>query len=130
MTRHEALEILGYRCDTHGSPPEITRWLDARPMPALPDGATDWDAIIAAAEDLVGHRKTWPNSAAFLGEFSMPELAAIELSADPTIAALRLVLAAWTADVWSDDERIQLGMAALVDAEIIDQERADEILAP
>jgi hypothetical protein len=81
-----------------------------------------------ARESSQSDRKTWPNAGAFLGEFSLEELAGIELSTNPIIAALRLVLAAWTADVWSDDERILLGMDALVDAGILAQERANEIL--
>jgi hypothetical protein len=80
------------------------------------------NAIIAA-------RKTWPNAAAFLGEFTMPELAAISLSLDPTIAALRLLLASWPADVWSDDPRIQMGLDALVSAGVIDSERQAAIVA-
>jgi hypothetical protein len=74
-------------------------------------------------------RKTWPNAAAFLGEFSLPELAAISLSTDPTIAALRLLLASWTADIWSDEARIQVGLAKLVETEIIDETRKAAILA-
>jgi hypothetical protein len=74
-------------------------------------------------------RKVWPNASAFLAEFTMPELAAIELSTDPTIAALRLLLASWPADVWSDDPRIVMGLAALVSAGIIDETRSAEIVA-
>jgi hypothetical protein len=81
------------------------------------------DELAAAA------RKTWPNAAAFLGEFTMPELAAIELSTDPTIAALRLLLASWTADVWSDDPRIVMGLDALESAGIITEARRGEIVA-
>jgi hypothetical protein len=88
------------------------------------------DAMEAQLAESPPDRKTWPSAAAFLGEFSMPELAAIELSTNPIIAALRLVLAAWTADVWSDDERILIGMGALVDAGILAQERAAAILQP
>ena len=74
-------------------------------------------------------RKTWPNAALFLAEFSMPELAAIELSLDPTIAALRLLLASWPADIYSDDPRIIGGLDALVSAEIIDEARWAWIVA-
>lgn len=74
-------------------------------------------------------RKVWPSAAAFLGEFSMAELAAIELSTEPTIAALRLVLASWPGQVWSDNEQIQIGLDALVSTGIIDQSRRDEIEA-
>jgi len=73
-------------------------------------------------------RKTWHNAAAFLGEFSLEELAAISLSLDPTVAALRLLLASWAADVWSDDPRIQLGLAKLVETGIIDEIRKTAIL--
>jgi hypothetical protein len=74
-------------------------------------------------------RKTWPNASAFLGEFTMPELAAISLSLDPTIAALRLLLASWPADVWSDDPRIIMGLDALETAGIITEARRGEIVA-
>ncbi len=74
-------------------------------------------------------RKIWPNSAAFLAEFTMPELAAISLSLDPTIAALRLLLASWPADIYSDDPRIIGGLSALVAVGIITEARRKEILA-
>jgi hypothetical protein len=74
-------------------------------------------------------RKIWLNSAAFLSEFTMPELAAISLSLDPTIAALRLLLASWPADVWSDDPRIVMGLDALESAGIINEARRGEIVA-
>ena len=80
------------------------------------------NAILAA-------RKTWPNAAMFLAEFTMPELAAIELSLDGTVAALRLLLASWPADIYSDDPRIIGGLAALVSAGIIDEARRAEIVA-
>jgi hypothetical protein len=80
------------------------------------------NAILAA-------RKIWPNAAAFLSEFTMPELAAISLSLDPTIAALRLLLASWPADIYSDDPRIIGGLGALVAAGIITELSRAEILA-
>jgi hypothetical protein len=79
-------------------------------------------AILAA-------RKIWPDAATFLGEFTMSELAAIELSTDHTIAALRLLLASWPADIYSDDPRIIGGLSALVAAGIITEARRGEILA-
>jgi hypothetical protein len=92
------------------------------------DGA--WVVVDLTPDELAARaRKTWPNASAFLGEFSMPELAAISLSADPTIAALRLLLASWPSDVWSDDARIVMGLAALVSAGIIDETRSAEITA-
>jgi len=74
-------------------------------------------------------RKIWPNAATFLGEFTMLELAAISLSLDPIIAALRLLLASWPADVWSDDPRIVMGLDALETAGIITEARRGEIVA-
>lgn len=74
-------------------------------------------------------RKVWPNSSLFLQSFTFPEMAGISLSTDPTIAALRLLLTAWAGEVWSDDPRIQMGMQALVASGIINQARADDILA-
>ena len=59
----------------------------------------------------------------------MTELAAISLSTDPTVAALRLLLLAWPADVWSDDPRIVGGLAALVASGIINETRKAEIIA-
>ena len=74
-------------------------------------------------------RKTWENAAAFLDEFELTELAAISLSSDPTVAALRLLLASWPKDVWSDDPRIVMGLAKLVEVGIIDETRKTAILA-
>ena len=82
-----------------------------------------------AENEILSARKVWPNAAMFLAEFSMPELAAIELSLDPTIAALRLLLASWPADIYSDDPRIIGGLDALVSAEIIDEARWAWIVA-
>lgn len=82
-----------------------------------------------AENAILANRKIWQNAALFLNEFSMPELAAIELSIDPTIAALRLLLASWPADIYSDDPRIIGGLYALVAAGIIDEARRGEIVA-
>lgn len=73
--------------------------------------------------------KRWPNAAAFLGEFELAELAAIELSTHPTVAALRLLLGVWPGEVWQGDARIQLSLAALVEATILTPERLDELTA-
>jgi hypothetical protein len=104
-----------YDAATHHAP----EWVDGQ-----------WVSVALTADALAAlARKTWPNAAAFLSEFSLPELAAISLSTDPTIAALRLLLASWPADVWSDDPRIVMGLAALVSAGIIDETRSAEITA-
>ncbi len=85
---------------------------------AIFEATYDENAPLIAQQEALATRKIWPNAAAFLGEFIMPELAAISLSTDPTVAALRLLLASWPSDVWSDDPRIVGGLAALVDSGI------------
>jgi hypothetical protein len=96
---------------------------------AIFDATYDENAPFLAEQEAHAARKIWPNAAAFLGGFSMPELAAISLSTDPTVAALRLLLASWPSDVWSDDPRIVMGLGALVSAGIIDETRSAEIVA-
>jgi hypothetical protein len=109
--------------------PKADAWAE---LPAQPSPDAIWQNgqwVVPVIDPAVAARKTWPNAAAFLGEFSLPELAAISLSTDPTIAALRLLLASWTADIWSDEPRIQLGLAKLVETGIIDEAGKAAILA-
>jgi hypothetical protein len=73
-------------------------------------------------------RKIWANSAKFLEEFTVVELAAIALSQNPTVASLRLLLTAWHTEVWSDDHRITSGMDILVSEGLITSERKNQIL--
>lgn len=73
--------------------------------------------------------KTWANAEYFMAEFSLPEMGAIALSADPTIAALRFMLSTWFSTVRADDERVILGLATLVAAGIISEARRTEITA-
>jgi hypothetical protein len=96
--------------------------------PEWADG--QWVSTPLTPEEIAASaRKIWPNAATFLAEFTMPELAAISLSLDPTIAALRLLLASWPADIYSDDPRIIGGLSALVAVGIITESRRGEILA-
>lgn len=74
-------------------------------------------------------RKVWPNVQAFMAEFSMEELAAISLSTDPTIAALRMVLMTWLSEVHSDDPRVIAGLARLIEVGILTQSRRDAIIS-
>jgi hypothetical protein len=74
-------------------------------------------------------RKSWDNSSMFIQEFTLTEMAAISLSQDPTVAALRLLLSTWLGEVWSDDPRVQSGLSALINSGIINEARRDEILA-
>jgi len=89
-----------------------------------------WGIIDLTDEELAAKaRKTWMTSADFIGEFTLGELAAVQLSTNPTIAALRFILAAWSKPVWSDDPRIQLGLSTMVTEKLITSERSAEILA-
>ena len=84
---------------------------------------------LSPEEQAAAARKVWPTSADYLIEFTFPEMASISLSTDPTIAALRLLLASWSGEVWSDDTRVQAGLAALVSQGIITEARREAILA-
>jgi len=89
-----------------------------------------WCAVELTADELAAKaRKTWMTSADFIGEFTLGELAAVQLSTNATIAALRFILAAWSKPVWSDDPRIQLGFTTMVSENLITAERKAEILA-
>ena len=73
--------------------------------------------------------KWWVNAAAFLEEFSSDELFAIHTSQVPLIVQLAMTLLAWTGEVWSSDQRITLGMQALVSTGVLTAERRNEILS-
>jgi hypothetical protein len=89
----------------------------------------DWKIIpLTDEEQAAAARKIWQKAAHFLSEFSMPEMAAISISTDPTIAALRLMLSAWPGPIWSDDARIAGGLAYLVESGILTEARKAVIL--
>jgi len=71
----------------------------------------------------------WPNVQSFMAAFTMPEKAAIELSTDATIAALRLELTTWLTEVHPTDPRVIAGLDKLVELGILTSERRSEILA-
>jgi hypothetical protein len=90
----------------------------------------DWTIRdLTAGELTLRARKVWATSARYLTEFSLQEMAAISLSPDPTIAALRLLMASWDGEVWSDDPRVIAGLDALEANQIIDATRRAEIIA-
>jgi hypothetical protein len=100
------------------------------PQPPGPEatwGNGEW--VMPPEDPAASTRKIWPHAAAFLEEFTLPELAAISLSEDPMVAALRLLLAAWPGEVWSDDLRIGNGLAHLIDSGILSEARRAAILA-
>ena len=72
--------------------------------------------------------KVWGNVQEFMAEFTMPEKAAIALSTDPTVAALRLELSTWLSEVHSNDPRVIAGLDKLVELEIITETRRTEII--
>lgn len=122
ISRLEALELLGYRCTTRGVPPEIVEWHDERPQPA------SWDDILAEAEALTAGPKHWPDSAAFLAEFTLAERGAIWNTDDTIVGGLVLLLTAWKGAVLASDENIQTGMTRLVGLGILTADRAAAIL--
>ncbi len=90
----------------------------------------EWIVRALTEEELAAvERKTWPNVTEFWAEFTDAEKYGIETSTDPTTIVMRADLKLWLADVWSDDLRIQTGMARLVELNILTQERHDEILS-
>ena len=93
-------------------------------------GYGNWIVIDKTVEELAADaRKSWDNSSMFIQEFTLTEMAAISLSQDTTVAALRLLLSTWFGEVWSDDPRVQSGLSALISSGIINEARRDEILA-
>lgn len=88
----------------------ITEWVDAYEPPV--------------------DRKVWGTAHDFLLAFTAAEQAAISLSTDAGVAALRLQLMTWPGQVWTDDPRIIGGMDAIVSAGIIDETRRTELMTP
>jgi hypothetical protein len=73
--------------------------------------------------------KVWMNAQAFMSAFTMEEKAAVALSSDPTLAALRLELSTWLSTVHADDARVLAGLNKLVELGIFSESRKTEILA-
>jgi hypothetical protein len=73
--------------------------------------------------------KWWKNSATFLQEFAAEELFAIHSSQVPLVVQLLMTLLAWTDEVWSSDQRIIMGLQALVSLNVLTPERRAAILA-
>jgi hypothetical protein len=73
--------------------------------------------------------KWWKNSSKFLEEFTADELLSIHTSQVPLVVQLLMTLLAWTDEVWSSDQRIIMGLQALVSTGILTTERRAEILA-
>lgn len=99
---------------------DTLEWIGPGAKPTLAELQVAWDQLQT--------RKIWANTQAFITEFTLPEMAAISLSTDPTIAALRLLLASWDGEVWSDDPRVIAGLDALETAGIINLSRRNSVL--
>lgn len=80
-------------------------------------------------EEMPPRPKVWMNAQAFMAAFTMEEKAAVALSSDPIIAALRLELSTWLSTVHVDDERVQLGLNRLVELEILTNDRKNAIIS-
>ena len=71
----------------------------------------------------------WPNVQAFMQCFTIQEMAAVSLSTDGIMAALRLTLSTWLGRVEVTDERVQLGLSRMVELGMISAARKAEIEA-
>lgn len=74
------------------------------------------------------NRKVWPTNAHFWGEFTPAEQTAIAARPEGPIRALIVTFTVWPGEMWSDDERVQKAMQALVAVGAITPGRAEEIL--
>ena len=84
---------------------------------------------VAPASPIRPEGKWWPNAAAFLAELDENELFAIHSSQVPLVIQLLMTLLAWTDEVWSSDQRILMGLNALVSLQILTPERRQQILS-
>lgn len=75
-------------------------------------------------------RRIWESAGDFWAEFTQTEQASISVSLIPDIAALRSFVYMWRGEVWSDSPRVQGGISALISANLLTAERAQEILNP
>jgi hypothetical protein len=106
--------------------PKANDWL---PQPPPPAANAIWQDGTWALPPPPPDYKIWPNSQAFLSEFTMQEMAAISLSTDETIAALRLLLSVWFSEVHSNDPRVITSLDKLMELNIITEDRKNEILS-
>lgn len=125
LSRALSLVVPNAKYFLEGNSIEGLEWKDEREIPTL-------EVLRAAIEsdDLArSQRKVWANGEAFLRSLTLEELASISLSTDPMVAALRLLLVSRHAEVWSDDQELNLGLGRLVQLGLITTERKSAILA-
>lgn len=99
--------------------------------PLQPSTMLESDAITAGYtwEPVPAPPPQWENTQSFMAAFTMQEKAAIALSTDPTIAALRLELTTWLSSVPANSPAVLTGLDKLVDLQILTPQRKTEILA-
>jgi hypothetical protein len=120
--------FLGRQCTVSG---DAVTYTDGLP----PVTAEELDATRAAAQaaweaqQVPPARKVWATASAFWVEFTAAEKLAILGSSVPEIRLLDRELVLWQGELWSDDPRVQQGLAALVITGILTEARRDEILA-
>lgn len=95
---------------------------DGGPKPTIEELETAW---ANRPPDI----KTWPSVEEFTEEFTLEECSAIELSADPQIAALRFKLKTWRSSVHANHPLVAAGFAALVATGILTETRKNDILS-
>lgn len=108
--------------------PDLTDTQEADPVLVWGTDSVERQWIIRpkTAEEL---RKVWQNTQSFMAAFTMQEKAAIALSIDPIIAALRLELTTWLSSVRADSDAVLTGLDKLVELQILTLQRKTEILA-
>ncbi|WP_395736265.1 hypothetical protein [Prosthecobacter sp.] len=79
--------------------------------------------------DVVTFPKKWTDTQAFMAAFTDAEKAAIDLSTDPEVAAMRRTLDTWSGTMEPYDARVQAGLDRLVTLGILTAERVDAIVA-
>lgn len=88
-----------------------------------------WMIADKTAEELaIQSRKIWSTVADFWGEFSNTEKLAIADSKIPDIRLLHEELRMWRGEVWSDDPKVQQGLAGLVTVGILTESQKTQIL--
>lgn len=117
------------RAALEAAQPELTELVNGEVAVLSPEQrAATLDAWAQAEfEAQLPPARQWPDVQAFVAEFTLEELAAIELSQAAQIAALRMKLKTWQSAVHADHPLVQAGRAALVSAGILTVARAAEI---
>jgi hypothetical protein len=118
--------------------PKVEGWIlrPNAPTPSSTQHAPEWIngqwvTREKTAEELAADaRKIWPSSADFWATFTDTEKLAILASTIAGIILLREELRLWTGEVWSDDARVQAGLAGLVAVGILTDDRKQAILTP